>query len=422
MDAKDLTAKFDAVGQELEQFKTKHNEELKNIGSVHGETKGAIEKLTADFEAKGAKLDELQKSYNELDVKMQRMNEAASARERKHWQVEVAKAIKEKAAEISAMRSKTGSMVLHSEPVNTNSFLLQKAADMTTANVSTGDVVVPDFRPGIARDPIANTLRVRQLVNVASTGSDSVRYIEETAYDDGTASKAQGVALAQSDFDLERKTESVETIGAFSRITEEALDDIQQVQSYIATSLVEYYGRKEDQQLLYGTALTNQLRGVTTVAAAYVSTTALNADTNLNHWDVLARAVEELASTHRYSASGILVAPAAYRSLVMVKDADGHYIYPGTVRENGTLSVLGVPVFQSTAIDADDFLVGDWRMVGSIYDRRGVLVELSREDATNFTTRQVTIRAYARLCAVWNHPNAMRFGGFANALGGNASV
>ena len=65
----------------------------------------------------------------------------------------------------------------------------------------------------------------------------------------------------------------------------------------------------------------------------------------------------------------------------------------------------GIPVIQSNGITADNIVVGSFRQAGTIYNREGVIVEMSDSDDDNFTKNLITIRAERRLALTIERPS-----------------
>jgi HK97 family phage major capsid protein len=78
--------------------------------------------------------------------------------------------------------------------------------------------------------------------------------------------------------------------------------------------------------------------------------------------------------------------------------------------EAGNPRLFGVPVVKSVGMTADTFAVGDFRQHGNIYDREGVVVQMSESDSDNFTKNLITLRAERRLALTSEVPAAIRAG------------
>jgi HK97 family phage major capsid protein len=77
---------------------------------------------------------------------------------------------------------------------------------------------------------------------------------------------------------------------------------------------------------------------------------------------------------------------------------------------NGVTRVWGLPVIQSIGITADQVVVGNFAQAYTVYNREGVVVELSDSDSDNFTKNLVTVRAERRLALATERPAAVRAG------------
>ena len=98
------------------------------------------------------------------------------------------------------------------------------------------------------------------------------------------------------------------------------------------------------------------------------------------------------------------------------KNTASAYSLPGStvVTTDGQLSIAGIPIFKSTAIAADKFLVGDWSMGAQIMQRDGISVQFSEFDGNNFTENMITVRVEARIAFPIYYADAFVAGDFGN--------
>ena len=59
---------------------------------------------------------------------------------------------------------------------------------------------------------------------------------------------------------------------------------------------------------------------------------------------------------------------------------------------------------------AGQFLVGDFNIATMVYNREGMVIDMSEHDRDNFITNLVTIRAERRLAVTVEIPSALRGG------------
>src|SRR3546814_5163783 len=72
----------------------------------------------------------------------------------------------------------------------------------------------------------------------------------------------------------------------------------------------------------------------------------------------------------------------------------------------------GLPVVETQAMTAGNFLTGAFRLGAQIFDRQDARVEVSTEDSDNFRKNLVTILAEERLALAVYRPEAFIRGGF----------
>ena len=78
--------------------------------------------------------------------------------------------------------------------------------------------------------------------------------------------------------------------------------------------------------------------------------------------------------------------------------------------EGGRPILFGVPVVQSVGMTADQVAVGAFASAATLYNREGVVVEMSDSDSDNFTKNLITLRAERRLALATERPAAIRAG------------
>ena len=88
--------------------------------------------------------------------------------------------------------------------------------------------------------------------------------------------------------------------------------------------------------------------------------------------------------------------------------AAGQTLY--SVNEAGQARLFGIPVIQALGMAADTFQVGRFSEAYMIYNREGVVVEMSDSDGDNFQKNLITLRAERRLALATEKPAAVRGG------------
>lgn len=393
MDLKELIQeKIGELSEKLDQTQEKRAEEIKNIGEAHEETKNLVESIEESIKLQKERLDELEKVQNRID---------GNTAKPKSFKDNLRAALDEHKEELRAMS--TGKKKEANIEV--------KAGDMTTGNTYTGEVIEADRLQGVFFDP-DRASHVRQFIPQVPTTSDLIRYVQETAYDDGTAGQVEGQSKGQSDFDLEAKTAEVKTRAAYLRLSRQMLDDTSFLTGYINQRAPKKLFLDEDNQILYGDGTGENIEGIAEVAQAY--SLVMDSGTIVHKMDVLANAIAQARTQNgEYMANLCLINPVDWYNIAFAKDSDNRYLYPEVAAGGTPLQVAGVRIVPNTAVLDDEFFVGDFNMGATMALREGVNIGFFEQDQDNVITNQVTVRIEERYGLPIHNPNAFvhdRFG------------
>lgn len=393
MEVKELVeTKIGELSEQLEQAEEKRAEEIKTIGEAHEETKNLVEGIEESIKMQKERLDELEKTQNRID---------GNTTKRKTFKDNLSKSLDDNIEQLRAMA--TGKK----KEVN----IEVKAGDMTTGNTYTNEVIEADRLAGVHFDPDRPS-HVRQFIPQITTTSDLIRYVQETAYDDGTAGQVEGSSKGQSDFDLEAKTAEVKTRAAYLRLSRQMLDDTSFLTGYINQRAPKKLFLDEDNQILYGDGTGENVEGIAEVAQSY--SLVMDSGTIVHKLDVLGNAIAQARTQNgEYMANLVLINPVDWYNIAFAKDADDRYLYPEVVSGGSPLQVAGVRIVPTTAVADDEFFVGDFNMGATMAMREGVNIGFFEQDQDNVITNQVTVRIEERYALPIHNPNAFvhdRFG------------
>lgn len=385
-----LAEQVSKTESKLEQMIAKADEEAKNIGKAHSETIDTIKSLEAQVLSMKERQDAIEKSAGRVK----------GGNEGNSFADSLKKSLHENAGKISDFKA------------NKNAFSFDVKAVMTEAANFVNEVVPATRVPGVKYAP-ERAARVRQFLPQGTTNSNSIFYIQETAFTDNTAVTGENSNKPQNDLTLTQQTANVYKIAAHFRVTEEALNDLDYLASHIALRGVEKYLNVEDTQLLYGTG-SSQITGLTVSATDY----ALNqyTDVEAQEYDILIQAIRQLRGNN-YNPTAAMVSIKRYTEMLQRKATDGQYIMPDPVIfGNQRPSVMGVPIIATNAMADDDFLVADFPMLTTLFDREGVNVRFYEQDQDNAIKNLVTVVIEGRLALPTYLPGAGRYGDFADAI------
>lgn len=268
--------------------------------------------------------------------------------------------------------------------------------DMTFGNAfTTAGASVTYVKPGIIELP-KRKLHIRELLPGGGMGNKSTfDFVKEiTGSGSPIAPVGEGQQKPQFGLKLEETSVRAQWIAGFMKMSVNLLDDVEGMTTFLQSRLPEKLLRVEDEQILDGNGVANNLLGIQSVGNFTAGATAVT-----NRAETLVNAISQLENLDR-EANGILLNPADWYTLWMYKAVtSGEYTLPVNLveRVGGQMFIAGVPVFKSTAERALDYLVGDWNMGANLITREPARVEFFREDGTNVQTNQITVRIEERV-------------------------
>jgi len=271
--------------------------------------------------------------------------------------------------------------------------------DMSTA------VIVPMRTPGVEKLPDRNVLML-DAVSRGVTNSNRVTWVERSARTAAAASVAEEGQYAQSDLTYIMKSAEVEKIGTFIKVTNEALEDWDDMLTQIKNELLPMVERDLEDELYEGSGTTPHLDGIITTASAYASTSLSGEIVTPNNFDAIRAAANQIAE-YNFIPTHAFVAPADFAKMEMTKDSNGQYVMPPFSTANGA-TVAGVRIVQSNLITAGDLLVGDFSRV-TLYIKRGIEIKIWDQDSTDPEYDLKTITASVRAAVKFPAPNIYAF-------------
>jgi len=273
-------------------------------------------------------------------------------------------------------------------------FTMKAAGTMTIAgNYSGGTIGLTSWDPEFARI-VRRQPFMRELVRIITTDNMYIAWAEQKNADPGVAGTvAEGATKPQTDFDIVEATAKVEKIAVWIKVSKEALADIKFLQGEINTELRELVALKLDEQILSGDGVSPNLKGILTVAPTFaaVSTMALLVPTP-NRFDVMVAAVAQLAAAN-FMGDTIVVNPADYYAMQLIKDAEGRYLLPPFSSVDG-MTIAGLRIVANNGVAVGSFLAGDFKKA-TLAIREDVNIQIGYVN-DDFIKNLVTILAEMR--------------------------
>lgn len=298
---------------------------------------------------------------------------------------------------------------------NSAKFEIKAAGDMSIAANTTGDVAEIERISGIKADALRSD-HIRSLIPQGSTNAQTISYVKEANVENGAATVAEGSTLAQSDIDLVESTVKLEKIGTYMRITEEMINDIPALTSFLSARVPERILAVEDNQILNGDGTSPNIDGLFTDGTAFVTGAGgafYQSVESANEYDVLIAGLNQLQLAN-YKANVILLNPTDLHKIVLLKSTANEYL-KNQIYQGLQPSIAGVPIVTNTAVTAGKFLMMDSNRATQFWIRQNLAVEFSREDSTNFRDGFVTVRATERVATTNYETAAIVQGTFSTA-------
>jgi HK97 family phage major capsid protein len=220
---------------------------------------------------------------------------------------------------------------------------------------------------------------MRDIIPTGTLGpGTSYDFMRETAGEGENCTYCRRTLKPPFDLRAEEASVKVETIAGFAPVTRKAMNNVPGFVSWLQSRLPELFLRAEDKQILFGTGVSPQIKGIMT--SGNYTPAVLSSDTDA---DVLAeRIIDGIAQLEDSDddnaveriATAILLRPKHYYSFFKNKaSGSGEYNLPQNVTfANGVLYISGVPVYASTAMSKDangdpmnKYIVGDSKWVHS---------------------------------------------------------
>lgn len=375
-------------------------------------------------------LDVIEKSITNLqeEVKTGKTSEQAFKEELKRLgeeQLKSAKALAElqqeydKKAEFGAENAikSVGELIIENEgfksfatarhaqfEVSTKAAVTSPAAN----SISRNTIAAPYQRPGIVSMP-EQPLIIESLFPHIPISVPSINYLKEGTYTNNAGITTEGQAHKETTFTTPSLAiANVVNIGHFAKMTQQVIDDDQAFAAYVNTKMIYGLNQKVDYQLINGDGSATQLGGLLKDGNCVVATTDVNKRlpaTGATLFD-LALAVKAEFETTYLTPEAWLFNPSLWTSLCMIKDAQGRYILGGP-QSVASKSLWGIPVVTSATVPDGKYILGNYTMGATIYDRQNLLVQMTDSDADDFKSQIITVRVTRRLAFAVENPKAI---------------
>jgi HK97 family phage major capsid protein len=270
--------------------------------------------------------------------------------------------------------------------------------------------VAPQRNAGIVAGAFV-PFAMEALLPSTTTSSNAIEFTKEASFTNSAAEVVEGTGLkAESALTWSLVNMPVSTIAHWIKISKQLAADAPALAAYVNTRMRYGVNKRVDTQLVVGDGTAPNISG-TYDTGNFTAHGYANADLGSTFKKfVLIRKVMADLYAAGYPADAIVLNPAdwAAMEIELMTTAAGQTLY--SVSEGGSPRLFGLPVIQAIGMAADTFQVGRFSEAYMIYNREGVVVEMSDSDGDNFRYNLITLRAERRLALATEKPAAVRGG------------
>lgn len=405
MDVTEIKKALDATTTEFKQLLETQSAEIKANGETSKQTVEAIAKAEARMEAIAGDLKSIDEKYQEriddLEAKTKRIGTHGTSGKTAGQQFTESEAYK--TLKSRGFRGDSAGVEIKD----------------ISGNVSTaGPLLTPFLRDQILQEP-DQIVFVTQLLQNIPVNTDAVQIFREVDFTNNAGfqplpSTAGGSAdiLAkkpQSHITYDSQNIPIETIAHYIIASRQILADVSRLEAQINSRLVYGLQLALDQQILYGSGVGQDFTGL--MVDDQVTELDAPQDADAGPIDYVRRAITQAQEANYYNVNGVVMGPRDWEAIETAKGSDKRYVWV-SVPDGGQARLWRVPVVVSNAMQAGDFILGDWRLGAALYTREGITVRTSESHADYFVRNGVAILAELRAALGVELPKAFVRGNF----------
>ncbi len=375
---KKLLAQIDAIEKSIASFQNQAGEQIKNFGTVSDDVQASIEKLGVEQHEIAERLIMIEQNgapSNSNNVAFVSMGKQYTDSDQYQ-------------AYISGSASKARFEV--------------QANTLVGADAN----VAPDRKEGIVPGD-SQILTLESLFPSVPTSSNAIEYTREASFTNNAAEAAEAAEKGESALTWALVNMPVSTVAHWIKISRQLAADAPALAAYVNLRMIYGVNRRVETQLAIGNGTPPNISGITDSGNFTAHGYAAAALGTLKKFVLIRKIIADLWGSG-YFADAIVLNPADFATMDIDQfDVATNNLVRFNVNALGQTTLFGIPIVQSAGMTADLFVVGAFAQTGTIYNREGVIVEMSDSDDDNFTKNLVTIRAERRLALTIERPTGI---------------
>lgn len=253
-------------------------------------------------------------------------------------------------------------------------------------------------------------LTIESLYAHVPTASNAIEFTKESSITNNAAETAEGASKPETDLTWALVNRPISTVAHWIKISRQLASDNAALAAYVNARMVYGVNRRIESQLVTGNGTSPNISGFMNTGNFTAHGYAAAALGSTLPKVVLIRKIIADLWAAGYPPTAIVLNPADWAQVeIDILTTTSNAVRVG-VNAEGQQTLFGVPVVQSVGMTADLVAVGNFSMHGTIFEREGVVVEMSDSDSDNFVRNLITVRAERRLALATEVPAAIRGG------------
>lgn len=267
--------------------------------------------------------------------------------------------------------------------------------DMKTAFTRSAGWAPESVRSGKLVEYATRPIEIVDTIPGGTIDQATYKYMEETTFTDNAAEVSEAGNYGEAALALTERSATVEKVAVNIPVTDEQLEDVAGIESYLNNRLMFMLRRRIGYQAMNGSGSTPSLQGM-------LNKTGIQSFVHSgSRFDSLAKAIM-LIKTVGFADAGIFYINSAdwwSTKFRLAKDDYGNYVL-GPPNEPVTPNVFGVKVAENTTIATGKILAADTLGYTMLLERRGISFKITDAHASEFIAGTQRIRADVRVVMV----------------------
>ncbi len=369
---------------------------IKNVQEEQKNGKVSLKAFEDKVKELGDKQLELSKSLADVTQALDKNTKALNA-------TNEVKSLGQKVAAHEAIKNYQG---------GTATFKISNKADTINkspaANSITRNTITPAYQAGMVTMP-DQPLQIEQLIPHIPVSVDAIEYTKEGSVTDGSKIVAEGEKLGETTVtNPTLHTANCVNIGAYTVVTHQLLTNESALAAFIETKMQYKLNLNIENQLVNGNGTSTQLGGLLHEGNFTDKTTVVQGKLPKSGATLLdfALLLKTEFEKQYIMPEHLLLNPDDWAQLALLKDANGHYILGGP-QLLATKNLWGTSIITTPFLSASKYILGNFTLGATIYDRESLDFRISDSDGENFKSMLYTFRVNRRLGFAVENPLAI---------------